>query len=45
MFINLIRSQLSDTIGMFYSPMEFESISFNSNQTNSRNKVQEASDS
>ena len=30
---------------MFYSPMEFESISFNSNQTNSRNKVQEATDS
>ena len=45
MFFNLIRSQLSDTIGMFYSPMDFEEISFSSNQTNSRNKVQEATDS
>ena len=39
MFFNLIRSELSDTIGMFYSPMDFEEISFSSNQTNSRNKV------
>ena len=45
MFFNLIRSQLSDTIGMFYSPMEFEEISFSSSQTNGRNKVKEATDS
>lgn len=44
MFFNLIRSELSDTIGMFYSPMDFEEISFSSSQTNSRNKVKEATD-
>lgn len=45
MFFNLARNQLSDTIGMFYTPMEFEQISFSGSQTNSRNKVQEATDS
>ena len=41
----MARQQLSDTIGMFYTPMDFEQIDFSSNQTNSRNKVQEATDS
>lgn len=44
MFFNLIRSELSDTIGMFYSPMDFQEISFSSSQTNGRNKVQDATD-
>ena len=45
MFFNLARNQLADTIGMFYTPMEFEQISFSGSQTNSRNKVKEATDS
>lgn len=44
MFFNMIRNQLPDTIGMFYSPLEFEDINFSSSQTNTRNKVEEATD-
>lgn len=44
LFFNMVRNQLPDTIGLFYSPMEFEDINFSSSQTNTRNKVEEATD-
>lgn len=45
LFFNMARNNLSDSIGLFYTPMEFKEISFNSNQTSTRNKVKEATDS
>ena len=44
LFFDLTRDSVDDNIGMFYSPMDFESISFASNQSNTRNKVKEATD-
>ena len=44
LFFDLTRESVDDNIGMFYSPMDFESISFASNQSNTRNKVKEATD-
>ena len=44
LFFDITRNSLSDSVGMFYSPMDFEPISFAGNNTNSRNRVQEATD-
>ena len=44
LFFDLTRESVDNNIGMFYSPMDFESISFASNQSNTRNKVKEATD-
>ena len=44
LFFDITRNSLSDSVGMFYSPMDFESISFAGNNTNSRNRVKEATD-
>lgn len=44
LFFELTRNSLSDNIGLFYSPMEFQAISFNGTSTNSRNRVKEATE-
>ena len=44
LFFDITRNSLGENIGMFYSPMDFESISFAGNNTNSRNRVKEATD-
>ena len=44
LFFELTRNSLSDSIGLFYSPMDFEAISFSANNTNSRNKVKESTE-
>ena len=44
MFYELARDSIADSIGIFYSPMEWEAIKFSDGATNSRNKVQEATD-
>lgn len=44
LFFDLTRNSLSENIGLFYSPMDFESISFSGQNTNSRNKVEEATE-
>ena len=44
LFFELTRSSLSDSIGLFYSPMDFQAISFSANNTNSRNRVKESTE-
>ena len=44
MFYELARDAIADSIGIFYSPMEWEAIKFSDGSTNSRNKVEEATD-
>ena len=44
MFYELARDSIADSIGIFYSPMEWESIKFSDSSTNGRNKVKEATD-
>lgn len=44
LFFELAQENLSDTVGMFYTPMDFQDISFSSNGTNARNKVKEATE-
>lgn len=44
MFYELARDSIADSIGIFYSPMEWEAIKFSDGSTNSRNKVKEATD-
>lgn len=44
LFFDMIRDSVDENIGLFYSPMEFEDISFSSQQSNTRNKVEEATD-
>ena len=44
LFFELTRNSLSENIGLFYSPMDFESISFAGTNTNSRNRVEEATE-
>lgn len=44
MFYELARDSIADSIGIFYSPMEWESIKFSDGTTNSRDKVKEATD-
>lgn len=44
LFYQMTRDSISDSVGIFYTPMDFESISFNSNQTSTRNKVAEATE-
>lgn len=43
-FFQMTRDSISDSIGIFYTPMDFEDISFSSQQTSSRNKVSEATE-
>ena len=42
--MKLARDSIADSIGIFYSPMEWESIKFSDSSTNGRNKVKEATD-
>lgn len=44
LFFDLARESIDNNIGMFYSPMDFEDINFASSQSNSRNRVKEATD-
>ena len=44
LFFELARNSINESIGMFYSPMEFESMNFNNGTTNSRNKIEEATE-
>lgn len=44
MFYGLAREAIADSIGIFYSPMEWDSVNFNDGTTNTRNKVKEATD-
>ena len=44
MFYELARDSIADSIGIFYSPMDWEAIKFSDGATNGRNRVQEATD-
>lgn len=44
LFFEYAREAIDPNIGMFYTPMDFEDINFASSQSNSRNKVKEATD-
>lgn len=44
LFFELAKENISENIGMFYTPMDFEDINFSSNSTNSRDKVKEATE-
>ena len=44
LFFELARESIDENIGMFYSPMDFDDINFATNQTNTSNKVEEATD-
>lgn len=43
-FNELAREAIAESIGIFYSPMDWDSISFNEGTTNGRNTVKEATD-
>jgi hypothetical protein len=40
----MTRDSIAESVGIFYTPMDFESISFSNSQTSSRNKVAEATE-
>lgn len=44
LFYQMARESISDSIGIFYTPMDFQDISFSTNQTSARNKVAEATE-
>ena len=44
MFYELARDAIAESIGIFYSPMEWEAIKFSDGTSNSRNKIKEATD-
>lgn len=44
LFYQMTRDSIADSVGIFYTPMDFESISFSNSQTSSRNKVAEATE-
>lgn len=44
MFYELARDTIADSIGIFYSPMEWEAIKFSDGTSNTRNKIKEATD-
>jgi len=44
MFYELARTAIADSIGIFYSPMDWDSVNFNDGTTNTRNRVKESTD-